>query len=142
MNVYDYCFLLWLIFAGILGFRQGLSVIIVRYVISAAGFLIFPYLYEPVEKLWISTIGHEWSWFATVAILAVLFVSIMETAVYLFSEVREGLMLTLPDRLLGMVVSLAIGLVMAVVITIVLVETSYSVSQSFKKSFTHSLLDG
>ena len=51
MNVYDGCLWVWLLFAAYLGYRQGLTVIILRLVLSVACFIAFPFVEPTVNEL-------------------------------------------------------------------------------------------
>ncbi|MGE4159936.1 MAG: CvpA family protein [Planctomycetota bacterium] len=94
--------------AGWIGFRQGLSVILLRCAIVSVGCLGLRWFQPPVAELIGPHVG-SWTPFASVALVFLGVLVVQELAAWLWRAMRDALLLGLPDRLAGLAVGLLAG---------------------------------
>lgn len=132
-------FILWLFFTGFLGFWQGLSVIVIRFALSSLLFFILPFFEPSVNALCFGLFGREDSELAAVIFLLMFIMIVMEVAIYNYRRLREKLMLTMADRLAGMVSGLFVGILIGGLASLHLYKSSENTADLIDKSFCSNI---
>lgn len=129
MNLYDWGLFVWVLIGGWLGFSQGLSIIILRFVLAMLGMFLIQFCEPVAHNFFLGLLGPE----AHAKIYAVLFLIglifiFTETTVYLVRRFLDATILKWPDRLAGAIPGLVISFVVGLLVSL----HFYFSSESFK----------
>ena len=125
--------------AGWIGFRQGLSVIILRGFVAGMGCVCLKWLQPPVAGL-IGPHAGSWTPFASVALVFLGVLVVQEVLALLWRKMRDALLLGLPDRLAGLAVGLMAGAALVALGGTIMKGASPSIEAAWKASHMHPVL--
>lgn len=127
-------------FAGWVGFRQGLSVILLRCCVVAAGLSTLR-LTQPYAASWIQGWTKDWTPFASVALVFLGVLLVQEVLALVWRKTRDALLLGIPDRLMGLAAGLILGASLTAVGGTILKGAHPTLEKAWQQSHMHPVME-